>query len=129
VSITKRIRSAGISAAVILGGVFLQDYFRDSIQSSSRLSGVVVDDLVSTNSLPGRFFSNDGYFRDPSGNRYVFGSLEGFLSVAEGDTLELSVKDDYMRNLFRIKHRDLPEKAGCSDCLDKSASRHLEIRP
>ena len=100
-SFLKRILNGCIAAVVIIGGLFLQDYFRDSIQAVSGLSGVVVDDLVSTSSLSGRFFSNDGYFRDLSGNTYIFGSREEFLAVAEGDTLELSVKKNYVKSLLR----------------------------
>ena len=100
-SYSKRARSGVVAAAVIIGGMLLQVFFRDSIQSASQLSGVVVVELVSTSTVSGRFFSNYGYFRDSIGNTYKFASSEQYLSVAEGDTLDLTVKKNYMKSLLR----------------------------
>ncbi len=90
-----------MAATVIFGAMFLQVFYRNSIQSASRLSGVVVVDLVSTSTRLGKYFSTDGYFRDQSGNQYRFASDQQFLSVAEGDTLELSVKKDFAKSLLK----------------------------
>ena len=100
-NVLKRIRSVLLVVVVIMGGMFAQVFYRDSVQSADRRSGVVVKELFSTNTASGRFYSNHGYFLDQSGDTYKFSSSEQFSAVAEGDTLDLSVKKNYVKGLLR----------------------------